>query len=459
MPIWPLNWPEGKQAVGDKGCRSLTLSISNHMDIKEKSALRLDEIETMQSQDVAQNNGQDCLARDVQYLRIGTNYYKRSNVPQASGGVEERLLLWSRENIRDDSPDKHFIESIPKYDGFCVMPSHTDYKEVIGGWVNQYKPIPFQPAEGDFTKTMKFLIHIFGEQVELGLDYLQLLYLEPIRKLPALVLVSKERCTGKTTFLNFLHLLFGENVTFNTNEEFRNQFNSSWANKLIICIDEAFLNKAEDAQQIKSLSTSKQIKIEAKGKDKVLIDFFGKFVMASNNENNPVYIEPGEVRYWVRKIPVLGHDNINLLQELKQEVPAFLYFLQHRALTTKEESRMWFNPKLLCTDAFTKIVHYNESPLEKELKAILIDIMEHEKVERVDFSVRSMFELMRNSGYSKIDKGQVRQIVSSVWGLRTGTPRSFRAYTFFEANTGHYASEVSKEERFYTITKDFLNGR
>jgi len=42
--------------------------------------------------------------------------------------------------------------------------------------------------------------HIFGDQIELGLDYLQLLYQKPVQILPIVCLVSKERSTGKTTF-------------------------------------------------------------------------------------------------------------------------------------------------------------------------------------------------------------------------------------------------------------------
>ena len=69
------------------------------------------------------------------------------------------------------------------------------------------------------------------------MDYLQLLYLQPIQKLPILLLVSEERNTGKSTFLNFLKALFQNNVTFNTNEDFRSQFNSDWAGKLLIVVD------------------------------------------------------------------------------------------------------------------------------------------------------------------------------------------------------------------------------
>lgn len=61
--------------------------------------------------------------------------------------------------------------------------------------------------------------------------------------------------------------------------------------------------------------------------------------MCSNNEDTPVLIEPGETRYWVRKINPLKNDDTSFLQKLITEIPAFLYFLQHRQLTTEKESR------------------------------------------------------------------------------------------------------------------------
>lgn len=61
---------------------------------------------------------------------------------------------------------------------------------------------------------MKLIHHIFGEQFELGMDYMQLLNAKPTQKLPILLLVSEERDTGKTTFLNFLKAVFEDNVTF-----------------------------------------------------------------------------------------------------------------------------------------------------------------------------------------------------------------------------------------------------
>ena len=54
------------------------------------------------------------------------------------------------------------------------------------------------------------MLHIFGDQYELGLDYLQILYTMPQQKLPILLLVSEERNTGKSTILNFLRLNIDE---------------------------------------------------------------------------------------------------------------------------------------------------------------------------------------------------------------------------------------------------------
>lgn len=152
------------------------------------------------------------------YLRVGTTIYKRVQQPLSSGRSIETLLAWNVETLRQNF-GKYYLARIPKYDGFCTVPDHTNYRREIHGFLNRYEPIPFQPTEGDFPHIRDFLSHIFGEQVEMGYDYLQLLYLRPLQRLPVLLLVSSERNTGKTTFLNLLKQIFGGNVTFNTNED------------------------------------------------------------------------------------------------------------------------------------------------------------------------------------------------------------------------------------------------
>ena len=175
--------------------------------------------------------------KEEEYMRVGTTLYKVVNQPCASGGYEKRRVIWNNSTLRQDY-GKNYLATVPKYDGFCTVPDHLNYRKEIDGFLNLYEPIEHTPQIGDFPNIRSLVLHIFGEQYNLGLDYLQLLFLQPLQKLPILLLVSEERNTGKSTFLNFLKAVFGDNVTFNTNEDFRSQFNSDWAGKLLIVVDE-----------------------------------------------------------------------------------------------------------------------------------------------------------------------------------------------------------------------------
>ena len=392
--------------------------------------------------------------RESPYLRVGTTIYKRVRQPLSNGRSGETLIPWNVETLRQDY-GKSYLARIPKYDGFCTVPDHTNYRREIDGFLNRYEPIPFQPAEGIFPHIHDFLTHIFGEQVELGYDYLQLLYLQPIQKLPILLLVSEERNTGKSTFLNFLKALFQNNVTFNTNEDFRSQFNSDWAGKLLIVVDEVLLNRREDSERLKNLSTTLSYKVEAKGKDRDEIAFFAKFVLCSNNEYLPVIIDAGETRYWVRKIDRLQSDDTDFLQKLKAEIPAFLHFLQYRQLSTDKESRMWFNPTLLHTEALQKIIRSNRNRLEIEMHELVLDIMDSVGTDTFSFCYSDILLLLVHSQV-KVEKHQVRKVLQECWKL-TPAPNGLTYTTYqFNCNRECRYEPIRRVGRFYTVTREQL---
>ena len=79
------------------------------------------------------------------------------------------------------------------------------------------------------------------------------------------------------------------------------------------------------------------------------------------------------------------YGDTDFLQKLKAEIPAFLYFLQHRTLSTHKESRMWFSPKLTFTPALQRIIRNNRNKLELEMAELCLDIMEMNNVEEVSF--------------------------------------------------------------------------
>ena len=375
-----------------------------------------------------------------EFIRVGTTLYKIVEQPRLNGGYVKKRIAWNNETLRQDY-GKDYIGSVPKYDGFCTVPEHIGYRPVVGKFLNLYEPIDHQPKEGDFSHIQSLVRHIFGEQYELGMDYLQLLYLQPIQKLPILLLVSEERNTGKSTFLNFLKALFQNNVTFNTNEDF--------------VVDEVLLNRREDSERLKNLSTTLSYKVEAKGKDRDEIAFFAKFVLCSNNEYLPVIIDAGETRYWVRKIDRLQSDDTDFLQKLKAEIPAFLHFLQHRTLYTEKESRMWFAPSLLHTEALWKIIRSNRNRLEIEMHELILDIMESVDTDSFSFCYGDILLLLAQSQI-KAERHQVRKVLQECWKL---TPaHNTLTYTTYQVSYSRECrySPVKTTGRYYTVTKEFL---
>ena len=392
--------------------------------------------------------------KEEEYMRVGTTLYKVVNQPCANGGYEKKRVVWNNSTLRQDY-GKNYLATVPKYDGFSTVPNHLNYQKEIEGFLNLYEPIEHKPQQGDFSHIQSLMRHIFGEQYELGMDYMQLLYLQPTQKLPIVLLVSEERNTGKSTFLNFLKAVFENNVTFNTNEDFRSQFNSDWAGKLLIVVDEVLLNRREDSERLKNLSTTFTYKVVAKGKDRTEIAFFAKFVLCSNNEYLPILIDAGETRYWVRKIMPLQSDDTNFLQKLKAEIPAFLYFLTQRELSTTQESRMWFNPRLTHTAALQKIIRSNRNRLEIEMTELLLDIMSNMNVESVSFCLNDLVTLLLYSQV-KVEKYQVRKVVQEVWKLTSAhNSLSYTAYEFAPHRECHYEPK-RKTGRFYTVTKEQL---
>jgi Family of unknown function (DUF5906) len=401
-------------------------------------------------------NSQSNLADVIQqlgYVRIGTNYYKLVERPNTDGSKERKLIAWTIECIKADN-GKDFLAKIPKLDGFCLFPNHFNFQKVVGNFYNLYHEFSHTPIKGTWQFTQDFLLHIFGEHYELGLDYLKLLLERPLQKLPILCLVSKERNTGKTTFLNYLKAIFEKNMTLNTNEEFSSNFNDDWVSSLIIAIDETFLERKQDSERIKNLSTALKYKSEAKGKDRNEIDFFAKFILCSNNEDNFVYIEPNETRYWIRKIEPFEKENINLLSELKKEISHFLHFLTKRPLSTTNETRMWFKPSQIRTRSLLKLIRRNRSKLELEMLEIIQYLMDVKNIETVSFCTSDMLHWLTYRGMKNISAIPIKQHLQNEWNLKP-SPNS-NAYTQFSIAANGNIYERKSRGRFYQISHQFL---
>lgn len=373
--------------------------------------------------------------------------------PQANGTTCKCLVYWKASTIKADF-GKDYLNDVPKYDCFCTVPSHTDYRKIIGNAYNLYEPITHHPEPGDWSAIDSLLRHIFEEHYEYGLDYIQLLYQMPLQKLPIMILVSEQRNTGKTTFLNLLKAIFQDNATFNTNEDFRSKFNSDWAGKLLIMVDEVLLSRREDSERLKNLSTATSYKMESKGKDRNEIAFFGKFVLCSNNEHFPIVIDREEVRYWVRKVNSLETDDPFYMKKLVAQIPAFLHFLMQRELSVQCENRMWFSPERLRTAALNRIVISNRSKIEFEVAELLIEIMDYTRDTSVSFVVNDLATLL-NYRNVRAETSEIRRLLQIYWHLKPAS--NSLTYRFYSMGIppAKYTAKTAVG-RYYTVTKDFI---
>jgi hypothetical protein len=392
------------------------------------------------------------------YIRVGVDYLKEINLPLISGDSTKVYQKWNKQTIVDDF-GREALDKIKKYEGFCIIPSHTDYQKEIHNFINRYEPLTYTVMEnGEWNKIEFFLKHIFDDHYLIALDYLTILWRQPTQILPILCLVSNERNTGKTTFLNLLKLIFEGNMTINKNEDLRGRFNTDWTSKLIIAVDEVLLDRKEDSERIKNLSTSNHYKSEAKGVDKTEIEFFGKIILCSNNEENFVKTDNLEIRYWVRRIVPFKSENPNLLNEMKNEIPYFTSFLNKREITTKRTTRMWFTRAQIHTKALDKLVGGNRTYTEKEIEAFITEQFHILEVDELYYTTNDLIEEL-NKANIRVSKSYISKIISENFNLE---PKNscYKLYRLdlSNVNGGNWSvSYEMRKGRFFTFkTEDFI---
>ena len=403
-------------------------------------------------------------------LRIGGRWFKKATDPVTH---QEALFDITPKMVIDDEGKEIgnlILKVAPKYLAKTNIPSHIDYQESIDNgdgefFYNIYKPLSHSPAEGEWQHIEKLLRHIFQEQFEMGLDYLQILYERPLHPLPVLLLVSDETGTGKSTFCKFLNAVFCENALPLTPEIVESRFNSYWVGKLLGYIEEQTDDSNDRKKQnakVKNIVTAETLPSESKGKDPTLAFNFLKIVICSNDEYTPVKIDPNDTRYWVRKVPALSkkEEGIDILDECKKEIPAFLHFLLNRKMQYERKNRLWFAPEQLHTDAWRKIVRHSQSSLEQELREILLDIMCEQRLDILKYDLTALVELCDRLKLSArlrcaITRSDIRQILHG-WGMEPSKKTNRFTYYLCESIGGSLYSK-EKTGKVIKISKKQLS--
>lgn len=361
------------------------------------------------------------------YMRVGTDWYKEIDepVPGSENKSVRVIAKWTKGALMEDYRNyKGFIDELPRYDGFTVEPRWIGgYRRKVGKFFNLMNPIEHSTKEGKITNTLKFLKHIFGgestienpierDPFTVALDWLTLLYTNPMQQLPVPILVSIENGTGKSTFLYWLKMIFTSNAVIMNNQQFAMAFNAHYASKYIIGIDEGFLevDKKSEKERIKQLATAKDIMIQFKGADLRSIPYYGKLIICSNDADRVMKIDDGETRWFVVKVNAIPQEmkdpDLNL--KMEKEIPAFLQYLGTREIFHKKKDRLWFAPEDFITDQFKKIVENTKNRLDKVVESFIKETFLTFKQSPLHIPNKQLVELINKTAKYKLDETDLR---------------------------------------------------
>jgi len=401
--------------------------------------------------------GMNFMDMNFPYIRIGVKYFKEIMKPDRYGTTTPLLKNWTKDEIKQDY-GKEMMVRVQLYDDFIIEPNNEFYEKTFKGFYNLYQPFIHKEKSFDIKNesekvkwSLDFMKHIFGEeQYDLGMRYLQILYKHPKKITPILVLVSEERMTGKSTFIDWLNAIFLDNLVIITPGHISSDFNESYAEKNIIAIEESRFDDAKALEKLKALSTQKTISVNRKHIPTFSLPFYGKLIITSNDESKFSKVDEAEIRYWVRKIPsISGKANHNILEDLIKEIPYFLHYLSQQDEVDFSVSRQGFTAEEIKTNALEIVKKESKSALLKEIEMYLQEFcMNETDDEELYFTAtdikRAWFE--RNHNFNA-------PYISKVLGSEMKLDRKEKP----ERYTACFGEKSSKTGLFFTYKNNYIN--
>lgn len=425
------------------------------------------------------------------FARIGINWIKRVKLPNHRGLIEERIEKWSVAEIKRDYK-KHIADQminvdIPRYDGFFSLPcwDPKEYKRTIYGCYNLMEPLMWDLKPGRFDFTLQFIKHLFqgegyiewdekeeayrehnihGDQFTVALDYLTILHQIPTQKTFVPVLVSKEQGTGKSTFLEWLCMIYNGNGVILNNQRFQTNFNGHWASKFIIGLDEGFLDvdKKAEREKLKQMVTASEMFLELKGVDTKTIPYHGHLIICSNDADNVMKMDEEDTRWFVVKVRRSPKKDPNLVEKLKAEIPAWLHYIANRKIFHPKADRLWFEPKDFETEQMRKIIEVTKARIDAVVENWVKDMFLTYKIEELRIHRKRLTAELNKSDVNKykIDEKEVKYYLEDKKGMKyRGTGRCKVPIGLIMDSFGHVQVQYLEElQRHYLFrVQDWLN--
>jgi hypothetical protein len=198
-------------------------------------------------------------------------------------------------------------------------------------------------------------------------------------------------------------------------ERISSKFNGSWAGKLIIGVDESFIDtdKPTVVNRLKMIATNSSIPIEKKGKEAGEVPNFAKLIMCSNDETNFLKIEIEDTRYWIIRVKGIDPDkrDPHMAERMEAEIPAFLHYLKHRTLFYAERTRLWFDSEDYATEALKKIQERTGNVIWQNIVMVVRQQFEFQRKPQIRLDCKAIQDLMELNKCKAVESRKIHYIL------------------------------------------------
>jgi hypothetical protein len=195
-------------------------------------------------------------------------------------------------------------------------------------------------------------------------------------------------------------------------------------------IDETVIEKQHVVEKLKSLATAKTISVSQKFVQHYSVPFFGKIIVCTNKETDFMRIDDEEIRFWIRKInPIVGKKNTNIENDLFNEIPKFLKYLEQLPEIDFSNSRMVFTQEEIQTDSLELIKKESKNGLRKELEIYIDDFFNNNDVNEFEATAKDIKEK-----WFEHDREKMSYILKVLKNEMKMTPQPNKYYFPFNSN-------------------------
>ena len=161
--------------------------------------------------------------------------------------------------------------------------------------------------------------------------------------------------------------------------------------------------------------------------------------MASNNEDKFMRIDDEEIRFWIRKLGTPTITNHNILNDMINEIPAFLHYLTTMPEPDFTKSRMVLTSNQIKNEWLDQVKKESKSGLYKELIILITAWFDNNNETALNATPTDLKEEWFRNDHN-ISRSYIIRVLKNEFGMVASDPRKYRAFnnSTVEGSTGRY---------------------